>query len=82
MLDRHMSALDWLSAEIGNCRNTNPKTLAQVLLTKNVVNKDILLLSGGEAARLLLAKIMLELPNVLVLDEPTNHLDIETIEAL
>ncbi|MEM7414732.1 MAG: ABC-F family ATP-binding cassette domain-containing protein [Gemmatimonadota bacterium] len=39
-------------------------------------------LSGGEAARLVFARLALEQPNVLVLDEPTNHLDLESIEAL
>lgn len=83
LLDRHISALNWLSAEISHCNEQQiRKALAQVLLTKDEVDKDILTLSGGEAARLLLAKIMLESPNVLVLDEPTNHLDIETIESL
>jgi ATPase subunit of ABC transporter with duplicated ATPase domains len=39
-------------------------------------------LSGGEAARLLFCKLMLQKPNLLVLDEPTNHLDLESINAL
>ncbi|HEX3154224.1 MAG TPA: ATP-binding cassette domain-containing protein, partial [Candidatus Angelobacter sp.] len=39
-------------------------------------------LSGGEAARILFCKLMLQKPNVLVLDEPTNHLDLESINAL
>jgi len=39
-------------------------------------------LSGGEGARLLFSRLILERPNVLVLDEPTNHLDLESIEAL
>jgi ATPase subunit of ABC transporter with duplicated ATPase domains len=39
-------------------------------------------LSGGEAVRLLMSKLMLEQNNVLVMDEPTNHLDLESISAL
>ena len=39
-------------------------------------------LSGGESARLIFSRLMLQKPNVLVLDEPTNHLDLESIKAL
>ncbi|MGA8594298.1 MAG: ATP-binding cassette domain-containing protein [Bryobacteraceae bacterium] len=39
-------------------------------------------LSGGEAARLIFCKLMLQKPNILVFDEPTNHLDLESINAL
>jgi ATPase subunit of ABC transporter with duplicated ATPase domains len=48
--------------------------------TKLTSRTDVL--SGGEAARLLFCKLMLQKPNVLVLDEPTNHLDLESINAL
>lgn len=83
LLNTHMNVLEWLSGQAGNAPEQNlRKTLGQVLFKKDDVGKDILALSGGEAARLLLAKIVLEPANVLVLDEPTNHLDIEASEAL
>jgi ATPase subunit of ABC transporter with duplicated ATPase domains len=56
--------------------------LGRVLFSGNDVEKPVETLSGGEAARLVFCKIMVQKPNVLVLDEPTNHLDIESIQAL
>jgi ATPase subunit of ABC transporter with duplicated ATPase domains len=56
--------------------------LGQMLFQKEEGVKPTVALSGGEAARLLFCKLMLQKPNVLVLDEPTNHLDLESINAL
>ena len=56
--------------------------LGQMLFQKDDGNKRTDVLSGGEAARLIFCKLMLQKPNVLVLDEPTNHLDLESINAL
>jgi ATPase subunit of ABC transporter with duplicated ATPase domains len=56
--------------------------LGQMLFSGDEVEKKVGSLSGGEAARLVFCRLMVEQPNVLVLDEPTNHLDLEAIEAL
>jgi ATPase subunit of ABC transporter with duplicated ATPase domains len=58
------------------------KALGQVLFRGNAVDKKISVLSGGECARLVLASLILQQPNVLILDEPTNHLDLESVDAL
>ena len=56
--------------------------LQDFLFTPHSSRSPITKLSGGERARLLLAKLFLQPANVLVLDEPTNDLDIETVELL
>jgi ABC-type multidrug transport system ATPase subunit len=56
--------------------------LGRVLFSGDDVDKPVSALSGGEAARLVFCRLMVEQPNVLVLDEPTNNLDIEAIGAL
>ena len=56
--------------------------LARVLFSREEVDKRIGSLSGGEGARMFLARLGVEAPNVLILDEPTNHLDLEGIESL
>ena len=56
--------------------------LGRMLFSGEDVDKPIGALSGGEAARLVFARIIALRPNLLVLDEPTNHLDLEAIDAL
>lgn len=82
-LNKSVSVFNWLNELAVGCTEQQVrKVLGQMLFVKDDVDKDILSLSGGESARLLLGKVLLEAPNVLILDEPTNHMDIETIEEL
>jgi len=58
------------------------KHLGRMLFSGDDALKRVGALSGGEAARVVFCRLMMEQPNVLVLDEPTNHLDIESIDTL
>lgn len=58
------------------------EALALMLFRNDDVDKPMSLLSGGERARVALAQLLLDRPNVMLLDEPTNHLDIASCEAL
>jgi ATPase subunit of ABC transporter with duplicated ATPase domains len=78
-----MTAIEWLwqfnpTASQEELRGL----LGQMLFSGDDSLKATKALSGGETARLLFCKLMMQKPNVLVLDEPTNNLDLEAINAL
>lgn len=56
--------------------------LAMVGMREDFYNRSVITLSGGEKARLELALIFMEKPDLLILDEPTNHMDVEMIAYL
>ena len=58
------------------------KVLGAMLFGDRAIDKRVSVLSGGERARVALAKILVRPGNVLLMDEPTNHLDLQTTEAL
>jgi ATPase subunit of ABC transporter with duplicated ATPase domains len=57
-------------------------TLGQLLFSGDDQKKALKVISGGEAQRMIIGKLVLAMPNVMLLDEPTNHLDMEAIESL
>jgi ATPase subunit of ABC transporter with duplicated ATPase domains len=57
-------------------------TLGQLLFSGDDQKKSLEVISGGEAQRMIIGKLVLAMPNVMLLDEPTNHLDMESIESL
>ncbi len=78
-----MTAADWLHGYDPKASKEDIRgILGQMLFRGEEGNKKTDALSGGEAARLLFCKLMLQKPNILVLDEPSNHLDLESINAL
>ena len=78
-----MTILDWLQQFDPTAGTEELRgLLGQMLFARDEAMKPTQALSGGEAARLLFCKLMLQKPNVLALDEPTNHLDLESINAL
>ncbi|HEY9754334.1 MAG TPA: ATP-binding cassette domain-containing protein [Oculatellaceae cyanobacterium] len=78
-----VSALDWLMAYMVDEGHQFVRgLLGRMLFSGDESLKLTETLSGGEAARLLMARMMMQKNPVLVLDEPTNHLDLEAVSAL
>ncbi|MGG6798043.1 UNVERIFIED_CONTAM: ABC-F family ATP-binding cassette domain-containing protein [Streptococcus canis] len=83
----HLSPNHTVLEELWQDFSTTPEVdirnrLGAFLFSGDDVKKSVAMLSGGEKARLLLAKLSMENNNFLVLDEPTNHLDIDSKEVL
>lgn len=82
-LDESNTVIDELWNAYPDLTQTEVRNALALFLFKGEdVIKPVSVLSGGEKARLTLAKLMLSRMNVLILDEPTNHLDISSREAL
>lgn len=78
--DTVFSTLDRIA--VGDIRSKLRDLLAQFLFRGEDIDKRVGVLSGGERARLGMAKLMLQSHNLLALDEPTNHMDIKSKDIL
>jgi ATPase subunit of ABC transporter with duplicated ATPase domains len=82
-ITRGTTAIEWLHEFDPQASQEELRgLLGQMLFSGQDALKPTQALSGGEAARLIFCRLMLQKPNFLVLDEPTNHLDLESINAL
>ncbi|WP_138503095.1 ABC-F family ATP-binding cassette domain-containing protein [Nostoc sp. PA-18-2419] len=82
-LDLKRTVMETIHDEVPDWKNEEVRTLlGRFLFTGDTVFKAVGALSGGEKARLALAKMLLRPANLLILDEPTNHLDIPAKEML
>ncbi|MEP0911873.1 ATP-binding cassette domain-containing protein [Leptolyngbya sp. GB1-A1] len=82
-LDLEKTVMDTIHDEVPDWKNEEVRTLlGRFLFSEDTVFKPVAALSGGEKARLALAKMLLRPANLLILDEPTNHLDIPAKETL
>lgn len=82
-LDLTKTVLNTIADEVHDWEDTKIRALlGRFLFTGDEVYKKVESLSGGEKARLAMAKMMLRTANFLVLDEPTNHLDIPAKEMI
>ncbi|GAB4180249.1 MAG: ABC-F family ATP-binding cassette domain-containing protein [Coleofasciculaceae cyanobacterium] len=82
-LDLSKTVMETIHDEVPDWKNEEVRTLlGRFLFSGATVFKKVESLSGGEKARLALAKMLLRPANLLILDEPTNHLDIPAKEML
>lgn len=77
------SIVEWIAKYYDSNDETVIRSfLGRMLFSGEEALKKVNVLSGGEKARCMLSKCMLEEPNFLIMDEPTNHLDLESITSL
>jgi len=83
-LNQPFSVVQYLEreADVSVTKQQVMDTAGSLLFSGDDMHKPLSVLSGGERARVLLARIILSNPTVMLLDEPTNHLDFETVELL
>lgn len=82
-LDLEKTVMDTIHDEVPDWQDVDVRNLlGRFLFSGDMVFKKVAALSGGEKARLALAKMLLRPANLLILDEPTNHLDIPAKEML
>ncbi|RLA12757.1 MAG: ABC-F family ATPase, partial [Gammaproteobacteria bacterium] len=76
--------MEWLAdyRQPGDDEQVLRSQLGRLLFSGDDMNKRCKVLSGGEQARMMFARISMQRNNILLLDEPTNHLDMESIESL
>ncbi len=83
LLDGESTILQWLEERFPKAGQAPLRALAGCFgFSGDDVEKRCRVLSGGEKARLVMAAMLFDPPNLLVLDEPTNHLDLDTKEML
>ncbi len=79
---KNTTLIDWLA---GHSNNTDENYLrgflGKMLFSGEEITKSTKVISGGERMRCMIARMMLQSPNVVILDHPTNHLDLESIQA-
>jgi ATPase subunit of ABC transporter with duplicated ATPase domains len=83
LIDKGTTVAEWLhNFDPQKTKEDIRGILGQMLFRGEEGLKPTDALSGGEAARLIFCRLMMQKPNILALDEPTNHLDLESINAL
>jgi len=83
LLDGDRTVLEWLEDSFPQAGQAPLRALAGCFgFSGDEIEKKCRVLSGGEKARLVMARMLFDPPNFLVLDEPTNHLDIATKQML